>query len=206
MTQNYPPFQSFTPPSLHDSHRWKGMRIGLLGGSFNPPHEGHMNIARLARTKFGLDFVWWIVTPQNPLKNPKNSTPYDKRFAQVEAITAHSPKQIATHLERDFKTHYTYQTIQKLKHRFSNTDFIWICGMDNALMFHQWDQWQEITQQIPMVFIARPPAHNLVKNCPLRQLNTVPHRHETDGVKTDLKTPCIYWLRGTKMLDISSTK
>ncbi len=200
------PKTALTPPTLKDAARWKGLRVGLLGGSFNPPHQGHMHIARMARIKFGLDFVWWIVTPQNPLKDKKNTAPYDKRFKKVEEITAKSPKQMATHVERDLGTQYTYETISELKKNYPSTEFIWICGMDNALIFHKWDKWQTIIDTMPMVFIARPPAGNLVRNCPLRLLTSVSHRHNTDGVKTDLTKPCIYWLEGTKMLDISSTK
>ncbi len=197
---------ALTPPTLKDAHRWKNMRIGLLGGSFNPAHDGHMHIARLARVKFGLDFVWWIVTPQNPLKDSKHTAPYDKRHKQVEEITARSPRQMATHLEKELGTQYTFETIQGLKTNFPSTEFIWICGMDNALIFHKWDKWRSIIDMMPLVFIARPPATNLVRGCPLKLLDSVAHRHDTDGRKTDLTKPCIYWLDGAKMLDISSTQ
>lgn len=196
----------FTPPTLKDAHRWRGLRIGLFGGSFNPPHAGHVHVARLAKVKFGLDFVWWIVTPQNPLKDTKHTRPYLERHNNVEEMLSSFPKHLPTHLEAELGTTYTYETIAALKSTFTQTDFLWICGMDNAYIFHKWDKWKEIAQSIPVAFIARPPATDLVKSCPLRMTNNiVEHKFETHGVKTDLKQPAIYWLAGNKMLDISST-
>lgn len=195
----------FTPPTLKDSHRWRGMRIGLLGGSFNPPHAGHIHIARLAKAKFGLDFVWWIVTPQNPLKDKKKSAPYDERYTNVEKMLAKFPKHLPTHLEAELGSRYTYETVSSLKDIFPQTDFLWICGMDNAYIFHKWERWQDILQTMPLAFIARPPARDLVKSCLLRMTKNIEHKFETKGTKTDLKKPAIYWLTGSKMLDISST-
>ncbi len=196
----------FAPPTLKDGNRWQGLRIGLLGGSFNPPHEGHIHIARLAQAKFGLDFVWWIVTPQNPMKSTKNMQPYEERYSNVATMLRSFPRQIPTHLEAELGTSYTYKTVSKLKENFPHTDFLWICGMDNAHIFHKWDHWKEILKTIPITFIARPPATHLVKGCPLRLFDKVGHHHGTSGRDTNLKHPGIYWLEGNKMLDISSTK
>ena len=195
-----------TPPTLLERHRWDGMRIGLLGGSFNPPHMGHLHIARLARAKFSLDFVWWIITPQNPLKNKKGMASYEERFELVERMLKQSPRQIPTHLEAELGTKYTHETIEQLKHHFPKTEFIWICGMDNAHIFHKWDEWREILHTMPICFIARPPAGNLVRWSPLRQYTRVNHHFSTKGAKTDLSKKGVYWLKSNKMLDISSTK
>lgn len=197
---------TFSPPLLNDAHRWAGRRVGLLGGSFNPPHEGHMHIARVAMAKFGLDAVWWIVTPQNPLKHRTGMAPYAERFAKVQEITARTPRHIATHLEHDLGTTFTYETVTALRARFSRTQFLWICGMDNAHIFHHWDRWQSLIDQIPVVFIARPPAGSLVQNAPIRMQSQIPQYHETQGRKTDLTQPGIFWIQGVKMLDVSSTK
>ena len=197
---------TFAPPTLQDGFRWRGLRIGLLGGSFNPAHAGHMHIARIAKAKFGLDFVWWIVTPQNPLKDTKHMRPYDERHDAVSMMLESYPRQLPTHLEADLGTQYTFETISELKTHFSSTDFLWICGMDNAHIFHKWDKWQRILEMMPITFIARPPAQQLVKGCPIRMLDNIPHYHKTFGRKTDLKSSGIYWLEGNKMLDISSTK
>lgn len=197
--------KQFTPPTLNDGNRWRGMRVGLFGGSFNPAHAGHIHVARTAMIKFGLDFVWWLVTPQNPLKDSKHTRPYEERYANVESMLAPYPKQLATHLEADMGVQYSFQTISSLTSIFPQTDFIWICGMDNAHIFHKWDHWQEILDTMPVCFIARPPAKSLVKSCPLRMSRLVPHHYDARGRKTNLKESGIYWLSGNKMLDISST-
>lgn len=196
---------SLTPPHLEDGTRWRGLRIGLLGGSFNPPHAGHLHIAKIAQARFGLDFIWWLVTPHNPLKNKNDIAPYAERFAQVESMTASDPAMMATHLERNIGSRYSYETIKTLRDHFPQTDFLWICGMDNAQIFHKWERWRDILSLMPMTFIARPPAGMLVKNCPLRRA-PVPHYTKTCGARTNLSKPGVYWLPGMPMLDISSTE
>lgn len=181
---------TLTPPNFKDSSRWAGRRIGLLGGSFNPAHAGHLHIARLALAKMDLDFVWWMVTPQNPLKDKKGMAPYEARFASVEDLIGGHPAMMATHLEKKIHGKYTYDTVKALIRAYPKTDFTFICGMDNAMIFHRWDRWRELADLIPIVFIARPPAGELVRNCPIRMLNH----------------PNIRWLTATKMMDISSTK
>lgn len=182
------------------------MRVGLLGGSFNPPHKGHLHIARLAKAKFGLDVVWWLITPQNPLKDTTEMKAYEWRHNDVENMLADYPRQIPTHLESEMDSTCTFETVIELRRYFPKTDFIWICGMDNALIFHKWERWQEILELMPITFIARPPATHLVKHCPVRMINDIPQWHKTQERKTDLKKPGIYWLEGSKMLDISSTE
>lgn len=196
---------TMTPPHLLDGVRWSGMRVGLLGGSFNPPHAGHLHIARIARARFGLDFVWWLVTPHNPLKDKSIIAPYEERFAHVENMTARDPAMMATHLERDMGSRYTYETVTTLRDAFPKTDFLWICGMDNALIFHRWQRWQDILKIMPMTFIARPPAGALVRSCPLRMAD-VPHYSQTQGGRTDLSKPGVYWLTSTRMVNLSSTE
>lgn len=193
------------PPHLGDKARWRGMRIGLLGGSFNPPHNGHMHIAKIARARFGLDAVWWLVTPHNPLKDKNIIAPYDERFSAVEKMTARDPAMMATHLERDLGGAYTYETVRRLRDEFPQTEFLWICGMDNALIFHKWERWRDLLNLVPMTFIARPATRGLIKSCPLRQAD-VPHHFGTRGRGTNLTPPGIFWLTSTRMMDVSSTK
>jgi nicotinate-nucleotide adenylyltransferase len=179
-----------TPPQLREGFRWNGLKIGLLGGSFNPAHPGHLHIARLAIAKYRLDFVWWLVTPQNPLKDRKGMAPYVLRYASAEDIIGGHPRMMATHLERGLGTTFTYETVRRLVKQFPRTHFMFICGMDNALIFHRWDRWRALAKLIPILFIARPPASMLIRNCPVRMLGS----------------PNIHFLQTTKMLDISSTK
>jgi nicotinate-nucleotide adenylyltransferase len=178
------------PPALKDGALWAGKKIGLLGGSFNPAHKGHKHIALLALENYGLDAVWWLVTPQNPLKDTVDMAPYDERFASVEKIIDRHPDMVATHLERELGTRYTYETVRGLKQHFPDTEFMFICGMDNALIFHKWDRWQDLLDLIPITFIDRPGAVEVVDNSPLKQV-THPHLH---------------WLHGREMMDISSTQ
>ena len=207
MIQNTP-FRHFSmsPPGLYDSSRWKGLKVGLLGGSFNPPHKGHYHIASLAMRRLHLDYVWWLVTPQSPLKTADNLSPFAKRYELVEKLTQHNPRFIASDLEEQFQSRYTYETVQHLKKRFSSTQFVWICGMDNAHIFHKWDQWDRLAGALPIVFIARPPTIGLVKNCPLSMLGPQKrHRYIDDTQPLDAKKPYIYWMLDTKMVDMSST-
>lgn len=177
-------------PTLDNHVPWDGIKIGLLGGSFNPAHKGHLHIAELALEHYGLDYIWWLVTPQNPLKDTTDMAPYEDRHASAVKIVAGHPKMIVTHLERDLGTTYTYETVKGLKNAFPKTDFMFICGMDNALIFHKWDRWKDLLDLIPVTFIDRPGAVDVVDHSPLKQ---VTH-------------PNLLWLHGEEMIDISSTQ
>jgi len=178
------------PPTLLNADLWRGKKIGLLGGSFNPAHEGHRHIALLALAHYNLDCIWWLVTPQNPLKDTTDMAPYDARFASAEKIIAGHPRMIATHLERDLGTTYTYETVKGLQAAFPETDFMFICGMDNALIFHKWDKWKELLDLLPITFIDRPRAIDVVDDSPLKKV----------------EHPNLLWLHGEEMMDISSTE
>lgn len=182
--------QVLTSPTLKDSPRWGGMKIGLLGGSFNPAHKGHRHIARLAMAEYKLDFVWWMITPQNPLKQKAGMASYNDRMISVKSIIAGHPNMMATDLEEKLGTTFTYETVKGLLKAYPKTEFKFICGMDNALIFHKWERWRALSKIIPVVFIARPPAGSLIRNCPVRMI----------------KSPNISFFQATKMLDISSTK
>lgn len=193
-------------PSLDNPKPWNGKRVGLLGGSFNPAHMGHLHIAKLAMENFGLDCVWWLITPQNPLKDTKDAAPYTQRFESVEKIIADEPSMIATHLETELGTQYTYETVVALKKAFPQTDFLFICGMDNAVIFHKWDRWQDLVKEIPIAFAARNQMDAPAQDSPLRQYGNVAHHEATEDHETDLSKSGIYWLRYTPEIDISSTE
>lgn len=162
MRNNNKPHRYPAPaPHLLASRRWAGKTIGLLGGSFNPPHAGHMHIALGALRKHKLDAVWWMVSPQNPLKD--KSTTFTKRFKMTQRFVRH-PKMIVTDVETQLGTRYSYQTVTALQKRFPNTNFIWIAGMDNALIFHRWDHWKALLRAIPFIFFNRPPNRMAINN------------------------------------------
>jgi nicotinate-nucleotide adenylyltransferase len=132
-----------------------GMRIGLLGGSFNPPHAGHLLASRIALRRLGLDRIWWIVTPGNPLKDVSGLPPLARRMAQARAMAA-DPRIDVTGFEAAIGTRYTFDTISFLKRRCPGVRFVWIMGADNLAGFHRWQRWRDIAQLVPIAVVDRP--------------------------------------------------
>lgn len=193
------------PPTLTDSHRWRGLRVGLLGGSFNPPHDGHLHIARRAARALRLDAVWWMVTPQNPLKDSALSLPYDERLRLCRSMIAAEPDMVVTDIERRLSTTRTVDTISALRRRYAATDFVLVTGMDNALSLHRWYRWRALLGMVATAHIARPPATALVENCPLRMLGTQNHVTVTHAADYRLRPYTSFWIMQMPMRDISST-
>lgn len=131
-----------------------GMRIGLFGGTFDPPHQAHLGAALLALKRLKLDRVWWLVTPGNPLKNTSGLAPLGERIAAVRALTRH-PRIDVTGLEAVIKTRYTYCTISWLLRRCPGVRFVWIMGADNLRSFHRWQKWQKIVKLVPIAVVDR---------------------------------------------------
>ena len=131
-----------------------GMRIGLFGGTFDPPHQAHLGASLLALKRLKLDRVWWLVTPGNPLKNTKGLAPLSERIAAARALTCH-PRIDVTGIEAVINTRYTYDTIRWLKARCPGVRFVWIMGADNLRSFHRWQKWRGIAQLVPFVVIDR---------------------------------------------------
>jgi len=132
------------------------MRIGLLGGSFNPPHEAHRAISRFAMTRLQLDRVWWLVTPGNPLKDTNALRDLAQR-AEAARKLANDPRIDVSCLESIIDTRYTVDTITYLRRRCSGLRLVWIMGADNLAQFHRWEDWRRIADQIPLAVIDRPP-------------------------------------------------
>jgi len=133
-----------------------GLRIGLLGGSFNPAHEGHLHVSDVALKRLGLDYVWWLVAPQNPLKAVRGMAPMRDRMATARAMTRHRPRLRITGIEADMGTRYTIDTVAGLKKRFPQVRFVWLMGSDNLATFHLWRRWQELAGCIPIAIVMRP--------------------------------------------------
>ena len=140
----------------------QGLRIGLLGGSFDPPHSGHMHISKWAIKEFNLDRIWWLVSPGNPLKQDAPAD-LDRRLSACNKLVNH-PKIIVTDLERVFNTRYTAQTLISLKSQYRGVRFVWLMGADNLAEFHKWDRWQDIMHMLPVGVMARP-NQQLAANC-----------------------------------------
>jgi len=139
------------PPAAAGRHR----RIGLLGGSFNPAHLGHQHISRQAMNKLRLDEVWWLVSPQNPLKSEDGMAPLSDRLNGARAM-AQGASIWASDLETELGTQYTADTLKALKARFPGHQFVWIMGADNLIEIDQWNNWTEIFDIVPVAVFARP--------------------------------------------------
>ena len=130
-------------------------RIGLLGGSFNPAHRGHRRISLAALGELGLDEVWWLVSPGNPLKPAEGMAPYDARFASAERQARRAPIRVSD-FELDAGSRYTIDTVRRLKRCYPQHDFIWLLGSDTLPNFHLWRDWRDLAREVPIAVIRRP--------------------------------------------------
>ena len=130
------------------------MVIGLLGGSFDPAHEGHVHITREALKRMGLDQVWWLVSPGNPLKT-RQPAPMADRLARARAVMRH-PRVKITALETSLGTTSTADTIDRLRAIYPGVQFVWLMGADNLVQFHHWGRWRDILRAVPVGVLARP--------------------------------------------------
>ena len=133
--------------------------IGLLGGSFDPPHRGHIYISLEAKKILSFDEIWWLVTPQNPLKISKPAT-YSERISNCKRITRGQPI-IIKEVEKKICSKYTYQTIKYLQNHYSNIKFYWLMGSDNLINFHRWQKWRDIFYEISIVIFKRHNYNNM---------------------------------------------
>jgi nicotinate-nucleotide adenylyltransferase len=139
----------------------RGRRIGLFGGSFNPAHAGHRHVSLLALKRLALDEVWWLVSPQNPLKPEAGMAPYRSRLEQATA-TARHPRLRVTDIERRLGTHYTVETLTRLKRLYPHHRFVWIMGADNLPDFSRWRRWPEVFASVPVAIFDRWPYARFV--------------------------------------------
>ena len=144
-----------TRQAMKMPHVESGMRIGLFGGSFNPPHAGHVHVTELAIQRLKLDQCWWIVTPGNPLKDHSELAFLGERIKLCNKITSH-PKIKVTAFEAAHHMRYTADTIEFVLKRNPTANFVWVMGADNLKGFHHWERWQDILNMIPVAVIDRP--------------------------------------------------
>jgi len=134
-----------------------GMVVGLLGGSFDPAHEGHVHITREAIRRVGLDRVWWLVSPGNPLKS-RQPAPMALRMARAREMLGDDPRVVVSDLEARLGTRATIDTIRRLKAIYPGVRFVWLMGSDNLVQFHRWSRWRAILAEVPVAVMARPGA------------------------------------------------
>ena len=131
-------------------------RIGLLGGSFNPAHRGHRRISLAAVTALGLDEVWWLVSPGNPLKTRSTDmAPFEARLASARRMARRAPIRVSD-FEARAGTRFTIDTLAKLQRRFPHHRFIWLMGADTVAQFHHWKAWRRLAGRLPIAVISRP--------------------------------------------------
>lgn len=136
-----------------------GMAVGVFGGSFNPAHDGHAHVAETALRRLGLDRVVWLVSPQNPLKDARESAPLADRMASAEHAArqaASGPSMIVSDFETRVGTQWTIDTLRALVHRHPGVRFVWLMGSDNLASFHRWRGWTDIMRLMPVAVVARP--------------------------------------------------
>jgi nicotinate-nucleotide adenylyltransferase len=133
---------------------YSGQRIGLFGGTFDPPHEAHLSACLLAMKRLALDHVWWLVTPGNPLKDTIGLAPLDERVAAARKLARH-PRIEVTGIEAEIGVRYSYDTIRYLISHCSGVHFVWIMGADNLRTFHRWQKWRGIAELVPIVVVDR---------------------------------------------------
>ena len=133
-----------------------GLVIGLLGGSFNPAHAGHLYVSDTARKRLKLDGVWWLVSPQNPLKSAAGMGDFAARLAGARRLAARHPFIHVTGLEADIGTRFTYDTLKVLRQRFARVRFVWLMGSDNLDQFDRWRHWTAIPALVPVAVVQRP--------------------------------------------------
>lgn len=131
-----------------------GMRVGLLGGSFDPPHEGHLHITRRALTAFRLDRVWWLVSPGNPLK-ARGPAAIARRMEAAREVAA-DQRIVVTDIEARIGTRKTADMLDRLLPRYPGVRFVWLMGSDNLATIHRWERWESIFTRVPVGVLARP--------------------------------------------------
>jgi nicotinate-nucleotide adenylyltransferase len=149
-----------------------GLTIGLLGGTFDPAHDGHLYISLTALKRLKLDYVWWLVSPGNPLKGAP--APFEKRLAAARALARH-PRLIITDIEQRLGTRFTFDTVTALQRRFPGVNFVWLMGSDNLQTFDRWRDWKQIALRLPLVVVQRPGSIMAAVNAaPVRHFGKTP--------------------------------
>lgn len=139
----------------HLAARSRGRIIGLYGGSFNPAHSGHVHVAKEALKRLGLDEVWFLVSPGNPLKPTSGMAPYEARLQSLKMVVDDHPKMVVSELETLLGTRYTVDSVRALTYELPGTNFVWLMGADNLVSFDRWHQWEKIAESLPIAVFDR---------------------------------------------------
>lgn len=195
--------------AVHLSHgipfHTDGMRIGLLGGSFNPPHEAHRAISLFAMKRLNLDRIWWLVSPGNPLKEGRALHALRDRLSAAGKVARH-PRIEVSCLETVIGTRYTVDTISYLRRRCSGARFVWIMGADNLAQFNRWEGWRSIADMVPIAVIDRPPdSFRALSSVAAHTLARYRVSEQDAGTLANRRAPAWTFLTGLKS-HLSSTR
>jgi len=183
---------------LRFPHSEPGQRIGLFGGSFNPPHEGHLLVAELGLRRLELDQIWWMVTPGNPLKDLSNLRPLEERIKACEALAV-DPAMKVTACEASLNTRFTADTLVHIKQRHRANRFVWLMGADNLGQFHRWQRWRDIASTFPIAIVDRPGSTLSLHSAQAAIALSRFRLDESDApVLADLKPPAWTFLHGQR--------
>jgi nicotinate-nucleotide adenylyltransferase len=180
-----------------------GMTVGLFGGSFDPPHTGHLHVAQTALKHLGLDRIWWLVSPQNPLKS-RSAGEYANRLDRVRKI-ASGPNMVVSDIEKKLGTRRTIDLVTALKTRHPHVHFVWVMGADNLSNFHRWARWRDVFDQIPVAVVSRPQDSIRARLSLTARTYSRSRIREQDARSLALKTPPVWTYLTSPLHSHSST-
>lgn len=184
--------------------RKKARTIGLLGGSFNPAHDGHRHISLIALRRLGLDEIWWLVSPQNPLKPPGDMAPFEERFRSAERAARHRRIKVMD-LETQLGTTCTSDLLTKLMVKDTNA-YVWLMGGDNLMQIDRWKNWRTIFERVPVAVIARPGFEKAALGSKAAQVYRGARLDPTDASRLAQLRPPAWILIQEQLTDLSSTQ
>lgn len=180
------------------------MRVGILGGSFDPPHAGHREVSLVALRTLGLDQVWWLVSPHNPLKRHRPSADLGRRIAAARAVARHARIKV-TGVEAALGTRYTADTLTRLAPRLKGLDLVWLMGADNLASFHRWQHWDAIAASIPIAVFNRPGWSLPALRSPAAHALAAARIDEKDAGRLAKMPPPAWVFIQKPLIDLSST-
>ena len=181
-----------------------GMCVGLFGGSFDPPHAGHVHVSREALMRLGLDRLWWLVSPGNPLK-ARGPAPLDRRL-QASRGLLRDPRIVVTDLEARIGTRHTAETIAALRQLYPGVRFVWLMGADNLAQLHRWQDWQDIMRSVPVCVLARPGQRISARAAKAARMFQGARLPATAARLLPLATPPAWIFINLPMVNVSSTE
>lgn len=182
-----------------------GMRVGLFGGTFNPPHAGHMLVAEIALRRLNLDRLWLLVTPGNPLKDTNGLPPLAARIDAARKLVR-DPRIVVTGIEAEIGTRFTYDTVAWLTQRAPSLRFVWVMGADNLRQFSRWQRWADIAALAPIAAIDRPGSSLASLNAKAAQRFSRHRLREEDAAALASSRPPAFVFLHDRRIDLSSTE